>query len=68
MSRNNKNARLKALAKEFSKARKSGSRGPSKTVAKHGKRRAWWQKTSRPIPWWDKRGDQRERRATTADD
>jgi len=38
MSRQSKNARNKAIAKQFSDQRKSGGRGPSKTTPQHGKR------------------------------
>ncbi len=42
MSRNNKNARLHAQAREWSKIRKSGGKGPDKTQATHGKERVLW--------------------------
>ena len=44
MSRNNKNARRIAAAREISKTRQAGGSGPSSTTAKHGKKNAWWQK------------------------
>lgn len=44
MSRNNKNARRIAAAREMSKTRQGGGSGPSSTTAKHGKKNAWWQK------------------------
>lgn len=43
MSRNNKNAKRIAAAKEMSKTRVSGGSGPSSTTPKHGKKNAWWQ-------------------------
>ena len=43
MSRQNKNARNRAIAKQFSEARKAGRKGPTRTQAKHGKTKAWWQ-------------------------
>lgn len=42
MSRNNKNARLHAEAREWSKLRKSGQKGPSRTETKHGKVNVKW--------------------------
>lgn len=44
MSRNSKNAKRKAAAKQISEQRKNGSKGASRTEAKHGKKNAWWQK------------------------
>lgn len=44
MSRNNKNAREHAIARQMSARRKNGNKGPEKTEAKHGKKNAWWQK------------------------
>lgn len=44
MSRNSKNARRIAAAREMSKTRLGGGSGPSSTTAKHGKKNAWWQK------------------------
>jgi hypothetical protein len=38
MSRNNKNARLHAEAREWSKLRTGGGKGPSRTNAVHGKK------------------------------
>lgn len=38
MSRNNKNARRHAEARERSKQRQAGNKGPSKTQPQHGKR------------------------------
>lgn len=38
MSRNSKNARNLALAKQISAQRKSGNPGPAKTTAAHGKK------------------------------
>lgn len=46
MSRNNKNAKRIAARKEMSKLRMSGGSGPARTVAKHEKKNAWWQKFS----------------------
>lgn len=43
MSRNNKNAKRIAAAKEMSKTRVGGGKGPSSTTPKHGKKKAWWQ-------------------------
>lgn len=42
MSRNNKNARLHAEARAWSKIRKDGGSGPSKTQAKHEKENVKW--------------------------
>lgn len=44
MSRNTKNSKRIAAAKEMSKMRQSGGSGPAKTQAKHQKKNAWWQK------------------------
>lgn len=44
MSRNNKNAKRIAAAREMSKIRLGGGKGPSRTASKHGKKNAWWQK------------------------
>lgn len=44
MSRNNKNAKRIQAAREMSRTRVSGGKGPSKTEPKHGKKNAWWQK------------------------
>lgn len=44
MSRNNKNAKRNAQAKEASARRKNGGSGPSQTKPQHGKKNAWWQK------------------------
>ena len=44
MSRNNKNAKRIAAAREMSKVRTGGGSGPSSTTPKHGKKNAWWQK------------------------
>lgn len=44
MSRNNKNAKLIAAAREMSKTRTGGGKGPAQTKAVHGKTKAWWQK------------------------
>ena len=44
MSKNNKNAKRIAAAKEMSKIRLSGGKGPARTESKHGKKNAWWQK------------------------
>lgn len=44
MSKNSKNAKRNALAKQFSAQRKAGNKGPSQTTPKHGKKNAWWQK------------------------
>lgn len=45
MSRQSKNARNRAIAKQFSEARKAGRPGPSKTEPKHGKK---WTYRSNP--------------------
>jgi len=42
MSRNNKNAKRIAEAKEMGKIRKGGGKGPAKTAAKHGKVNVKW--------------------------
>lgn len=44
MSRNSKNAKRHAAAREMSKIRKSGGSGPKATTPAHGKKNAWWQK------------------------
>ena len=44
MSKNNKNAKRIAAAKEMSKIRLGGGKGPARTEPKHGKKNAWWQK------------------------
>jgi hypothetical protein len=44
MSKNSKNSKRLEAAKQISKQRVSGSAGPSKTLPKHGKKNAWWQK------------------------
>jgi len=44
MSRNNKNARNLAMARQHSATRKSGGSGPSKTTPLHGKR--WGYRTN----------------------
>ena len=43
MSRNNKNSKRNAAAKEMSKIRLGGGSGPKATTPKHGKKKAWWQ-------------------------
>ena len=43
MSRNSKNAKQLAAARERSKSRLAGNPGPKATTPKHGKQRAWWQ-------------------------
>lgn len=50
MSRNSKNSRLLAFAKQFKRAQNTprgvestGNKGPAKTVAKHSKKKAWFQ-------------------------
>lgn len=43
MSRNNKNAQRIQAARERSKSRQAGNPGPKQTVAKHGKKKAWFQ-------------------------
>lgn len=47
MSRQSKNAKNMARARDFSKQRQSGSAGPAKTAAKHGKR--WTYRTNPEI-------------------
>jgi hypothetical protein len=37
MSRQSKNAKKRAIAKQFSETRKSGGSGPKRTTTKHGK-------------------------------
>lgn len=44
MSKNNKNAKRIEAQKQISKQRVNGSPGPSRTIPKHGKKNAWWQK------------------------
>jgi hypothetical protein len=43
MSRNNKNAKRIAAAREMSSVRKGGGSGPKKTTPLHGKKKAWFQ-------------------------
>lgn len=45
MSRQSKNARNRAIAKQFSSMRKNGESGPSKTAPQHGKK---WTYRSNP--------------------
>lgn len=42
MSRNNKNARLHAEARAWSKMRKNGDKGPARTTPKHDKVNVRW--------------------------
>lgn len=42
MSRQSKNAKNKARAKQFSEIRKGGGKGPSKTQPLHGKKNTKW--------------------------
>lgn len=54
MSRQSKGRRNLLKAREFSKARKSGSAGPSKTTPKHGKQKrstANMRGIDRPAGW-----------------
>lgn len=44
MSRQSKNAKNLARAREISALHKNGGKGPAKTTAQHGKKNAWWQK------------------------
>jgi hypothetical protein len=46
MSHNNKNAQRIQAAREMSKKRLGGGKGPEKTTPAHGKKNAWWQKFS----------------------
>jgi hypothetical protein len=46
MSRQNKAAKRKIVAKQFTATRKSGGKGPSSTTSSHGKKNAWWQRGS----------------------
>ena len=46
MSHNSKNAQRIQAAREMSKTRLGGGKGPSQTQPKHGKKNAWWQKFS----------------------
>ncbi len=43
MSRNSKNAKVLAKAREITALHKNGGKGPAKTTPKHEKRKAWWQ-------------------------
>jgi hypothetical protein len=43
MSRNSKNARNLAKAREITVLHKNGGKGPAKTAPQHGKKKAWWQ-------------------------
>jgi hypothetical protein len=63
MSRNSKEAKRHAEARQRRRAKQEGktivsmgSNGPKQTTPKHGKKNAWWQKNSRPQPWWAKTG------------
>ena len=54
MSRQSKGRRNLAIARAFSKARKSGSAGPARTTPKHGKRQrtpANMRAADRPAGW-----------------
>lgn len=44
MSRNSKNSKLIAAAREISKQRVGGNKGAAKTKPLHGKKNAWWQR------------------------
>lgn len=44
MSRNAKNARNNTIAKNWSKQRKSGSKGPARTAKKNTKKNTWFSK------------------------
>jgi hypothetical protein len=44
MSKNNKNAKRIAAARELSKNRQNGSKGTCKTSKTSKKKNAWWQK------------------------
>ena len=44
MSKNNKNAKRNAAAKEISKARQNNGPGAKSTTPNHKKKNAWWQK------------------------
>lgn len=63
MSRQNKNARNLQRAREFSKARQSGQKGPNKTQPQHGKR---W--TYRNNPEIQKRISEALKASTPAED
>lgn len=43
MSRQSKNARNLARARQISAMHKNGEKGPAKTTPQHGKAKAWWQ-------------------------
>jgi hypothetical protein len=42
MSRQSKNAKRLAAAREMSKIRKNGGKGPAKTIPVHGKKKTRW--------------------------
>lgn len=67
MSRNSKNAKRNAAAKEMSKTRVSGGKGPSATQPKHGKKKAWWQTFPSYSAWFKgaKKGAGRQEEATS---
>lgn len=44
MSKNNKNAKRLAAARELSKARQNGAKGPAHKSPTSKKKNAWWQK------------------------
>lgn len=44
MSRNSKNARNLAKAREITAMHKNGGKGPAKTTPQHNKKNAWFQK------------------------
>jgi len=46
VSRNSKNARVMAKAREITALHLKGEKGPSRTGSKHGKVKAWWQSGS----------------------
>lgn len=68
MSRNSKNAQRHRDAAAISEVRKKGGSGPAKTVAKHGKRNAWWQTGSRSYRDYIKGGKVKGKLSKEAED
>jgi hypothetical protein len=65
MSRQSKNARNLAKARDITKMHLNGEKGPSKTTPQHGKKSAWWQKfqTYSSFIKGGKKGGQRQEEA-----
>lgn len=68
MSRQSKNARNLARAKQITGMHKNGEKGPAKTSPKHGKTKAWWQIGSGDYANFVKGKGRKQRTETEADD